>query len=40
MPKRFLLWLEKNSVRFTRNGEIAVINAIEVLSGSDNAEAI
>lgn len=40
MPKKFVLYLEENSVRFTPNGEIAVIDAIKVLSGSDAAEEI
>ena len=40
MPKEFVLSLEKNSVRFTPNGEIAVIDAIKALSQSDTAEEI
>jgi hypothetical protein len=40
MPKEFVLSLEENSVRFTPSGEIAVIDAIKVLSESDTAEDI
>jgi hypothetical protein len=40
MPKKFVLSLKENSVRFTPNGEIAVIDAIKVLSESDTAEEI
>ena len=40
MPKKFVLSLKENSVRFTPNGEIAVIDAIKVLSESDTAEKI
>ena len=40
MPKEFVLSLEENSVRFTPSGEIAVIDAIKVLSESDAAEDI
>ncbi len=38
MPKEFVLSLDENSVRFTPNGEIAVIDAIKALSASDTAE--
>ena len=38
MPKEFVLSLDENSVRFTPNGEIAVIDAIKALSGPDTAE--
>lgn len=38
MPKELVLSLEENSVRFTPNGEMAVIDAIRALSGSDTAE--
>ena len=40
MPNKFVLSLEENSVRFTPSGEIAVIDAIKVLSESDAAEDI
>jgi len=40
MSKEFILSLEKNSVRFTPSGEIAVIDAINALSESDGAEEI
>ena len=40
MVKEFVLCLEENSVRFTPNGEIAVIDAIKALSTSDTAEEI
>jgi hypothetical protein len=40
VPKEFVLSLNENFVRFTPNGEIAVIDAVEMLSGSDSAEAI
>jgi hypothetical protein len=40
MPKKFVLNLEENSVRFTPSGEIAVIDAIKLLSDSDTAEEI
>jgi hypothetical protein len=35
---KFVLHLEENYVRFTPDGEIAVIDAIKALSGSDTAE--
>jgi len=40
MPGEFILSLDENSVRFTPNGEIAVIDAIKALSASDTAEQI
>jgi len=40
MPKEFVFSLEKNYVRFTPSGEIAVIDAIKALSESDIAEDI
>ena len=40
MSKEFVLSLEENSVRFTPGGEIAVIDAIKMLSASDTAEEI
>ena len=40
MSEKFVLSLEKNSVRFTPSGEIAVIDAINALSESDGAEEI
>jgi len=40
MPKEFVLCLEEDYVRFTPNGEIAVIDAIRTLSESDTAEDI
>jgi hypothetical protein len=40
MSKKFVLDLEDNSVRFTPSGEIAVIDAIKLLSDSDTAEEI
>ncbi len=40
MPKEFILSLDENSVRFTPNGEMAVIDAIKALSASDTAEKI
>jgi hypothetical protein len=40
MPKEFVLSLNENSVRFTPNGEIAVIDAIKALSESYTAEEI
>ena len=40
MPKKFILSMEENSVRFTPSGEIAVIDAIKALSQSDTAEKI
>lgn len=40
MPKEFVLRMEENSIRFTPSGEIAVIDAIKVLSESDTAEKI
>ena len=40
MPKELVLSLEENSVRFTPGGEIAVIDAIKMLSESDTAEDI
>jgi hypothetical protein len=40
MPKKFVLSMQENSVRFTPSGEIAVIDAIKALSESDTAEEI
>ena len=40
MPKKFVLSLEENSVRFTPSGEIAVVDAIKMLSESEAAEEI
>ena len=40
MLNALVLYLEENSVRFTPKGEIAVIDAIKALSGSDTAEEI
>ncbi len=40
MTKEFVLDLENNFVRFTPNGEIAVIDAIKALGESDTAEEI
>ena len=40
MPEGIILSLAENSVRFTPNGEIAVIDAIKSLSESDTAEEI
>ena len=40
MTREFVLDLEKNFVRFTPNGEIAVIDAIKALGESDTAEEI
>jgi hypothetical protein len=40
MPKEFVLSMEKNFIRFTPSGEIAVIDAIKALSESDTAEEI
>jgi hypothetical protein len=40
MSKKFVLDLEDNSVRFTPSGEIAVLDAIKLLSDSDIAEEI
>jgi hypothetical protein len=40
MLKEFVLNLEENSVRFAPSGEIAVIDAIKVLSEPDTAEEI
>ena len=40
MTREFVLDLEKNFVRFTPNGEIAVIDAIKALGKSDTAEEI
>jgi hypothetical protein len=40
MPKKFILSMKENSVRFTPSGEIAVIDAIRALSESDTAEEI
>ena len=40
MPKEFVLSLDENSVRFTPNGELAVLDAIKALSASNSAEEI
>lgn len=40
MSNKFVLRLEEKSVRFTPNGEIAVVDAIKALSESDAAEEI
>ena len=40
MAREFVLWLERNSVRLTPDGEVAVIDAIKALMESDNAEEI
>ena len=40
MPKEFVLSLNENFVRFTPNGEIAVIDAIKVLAEPGTAEKI
>jgi hypothetical protein len=40
MSREFVLRMEKNRVRFTPNGEIAVIDAIKALSESDTADEI
>ena len=40
MLKEFVFSMEENSVRFTPTGEIAVIDAIQALSESDNPEKI
>ena len=40
MPMEFILSLEENRVRFTPNGEIAVIDAIKMLAEFDTAEEI
>lgn len=40
MPKKFVLSMQENSVRFTPSGEMAVIDAIKALSESDTAEEI
>ncbi len=40
MTREFLLSLDQNYIRFTPNGEIAVIDAIKALSESDSAEEI
>jgi hypothetical protein len=40
MPQELVLSLKKNPVRFTPNGEIAVIDAIKALSESDSVEEI
>ena len=40
MAQEFVLRLEKNSVRITPDGEVAVIDAIKALIESDDAEEI
>jgi hypothetical protein len=40
MTREFVLSLEKNFVRFTPNGEIAVIDAIKALGDPETAEEI
>jgi intein/homing endonuclease len=40
MPKEFVMSLDENSIRFTPDGEIVVVDGIRVLSESDTAEEI
>jgi hypothetical protein len=40
MPKEFVMSLDENSIRFTPDGEIAVVDGIRALSESETAEKI